>query len=99
MNPPSAMAADTDNGLLNFLHTMSGPNFLWLFAVWFLITFGGVLLFRWNGRDTPATTIIGLTCFELLAVARLIDGSAHGLHKWTFLILMMIVGGVVFIIG
>ena len=98
MNFPPAILAQAGGGVFNFLHTLRGPDFLLLFWVWFLVTFGGTLLLRWRGRDTPLTTILGLLCFEALGVARMIDGSAHGLHKWEFLILMMVIGGICFFI-
>ena len=93
-----SMLAQTDGGIFRFLHTMRGPDFLLLFGIWFIVTFGCVLLFRWRGQDTPFTTLTGLLCFEALGAARIMDGAAHGLHKWGFLILMMIVGGIIFII-
>ena len=99
MNPhPVILAQTADQGILGFLHTMRGPDFLLLFGVWFLVTFGGVLLFRWRGQDTPFTTITGLAGYELLGIVRIIDGSAHGMHNWGFLILMMIIGGIIFLI-
>lgn len=96
MNPIPTIFAQADPDLFNFLHTMRGPDFLLLFGGWFIVTFGGVLVFRWCVRDTPITTILGVICFESLGVARIIDGSAHGMHKWLFLILMMILGGLIF---
>lgn len=98
MSPGHAILAQSDGGLLAFLHTMRGPDFLLLFAVWFVVTFCGVLLFRWGGHDTPINTLSGFLAYELLGAVRIIDGSAHGMHRWGFLILMMIVGGLVFFI-
>lgn len=96
MNPQPVILAQAGHNPLSFLHTMRGPDFLVLFAVWFLITFCGVWLFRCRDRDTPVTTLLGLACFEALGIARIMDGSAHGMHNWAFLILMMIIGGLIF---
>ena len=71
MNLPSVIFAQADGGLFRFLHTMRGPDFLLLFGVWFVITFGGVLLFRWRGQDTPVTTLLGLIAYEALGVSQL----------------------------
>ena len=94
----SHILAAADDGAISFLTTMEGPEFLALFAGWFVLTFVTVLVLRWRGYDTPFTTIIGLICFELPGVARIVDGSAHGMHKWVILILMMVVGGLGFLI-
>lgn len=96
--PLATMFAQAQAGWFDFLHTMRGPDFLLLYAVWFLVTFGSVLLFRWRGHDTPLTTAIGLAVYELLGVVRIISGSAHGMHKWEFLIAMMFVGAIIFLI-
>jgi hypothetical protein len=98
MNFPASIFAQADDGIFSFLHTMRGPDFLLLYFVWFIVTFGGVLLLRWNGHDSPLTTVAGLLLYELLGVLRIISGSAHGMHKWEFLILMMVIGAVVFVV-
>ena len=94
--PPSPILAAAETGIFSFLHTMKGPEFLGLFAGWFAVTFVTVLILRSCGRDTPLTTIVGLGCFELLGVARILVGSARGMHRWEFLFVMMVFGGVVF---
>ena len=95
----SSILAQADNGIFSFLHTMEGPEFLGLYLVWFAVVFVTVLILRWRGRDSPVTTVVGVACFELLGVARMIVGSAHGLHQWEFLIVMMILGGLAFFYG
>ncbi len=35
--------APAEHGGLSFLHTMSGPDFLMLYGLWFIATFGAVL--------------------------------------------------------
>jgi uncharacterized membrane protein YgcG len=92
------MFAQAEGGWFDFLHTMRGPDFLLLYFIWFIVTFGTVLLFRWRGKDTPLVTLGGLACYELLGLVRIIVGSMHGMQKWDFLILMMVIGGVIFLI-
>ena len=87
-----------NGGVLAFLHTMKGPDFLAVFFVWFGIVLGLVLMLRRRGFDNPATSILGLLFFEGLGVARIIIGSAHGQKNWDYLILMMILGSLFFII-
>src|SRR5580692_5947155 len=94
--PPSSVFAQADGGVFSFLHTMDGPDFLFVYAGWFVVSFVAVLVFRWSGRDSAATTLIGFLCYESLGVVRIIVGSAYGMHRWGFLIAMMIVGGLVF---
>jgi hypothetical protein len=79
-----------------FLGTMKGPEFLVLFFVWFLLLFGGVLLLRWWGFDTPLTTLTGFVLFEALGVARFVIGSANGMQNWGIMAFMMILGGIAF---
>ena len=101
MNLPSVslLAVAGDSGVLfDFLHTMKGPDFLVLYGGWFVITFGIVLVLRRQDHDNVMTTLAGLACFIGLGLARLIDGSAHGMHKWNLLIAMMIIGGFCFVI-
>ena len=77
---------------------MSGPDFLELYFVWFLVTFGVVLLCRWRGHDTPAVTITGLLAYEGLGAVRFVIGTIDGLHRWDFMALMMIFGGLIFFV-
>lgn len=87
-----------DDGLLGLLPAVKGPEFLLLFVGWFFLTFLTVLILRRRGHDTPFATLGGLICFEVPGLLRIIEGSSHGMHKWTFLILTMIFGGIVFLI-
>jgi hypothetical protein len=84
--------------MFDFLHTMKGPDFLWLFVGWFVAVRLTVAGLRAGGFDTAATTFLGLLCFEALGFARIVVGSSHGLHKWEFLYLLMFVGGVIFFV-
>ena len=92
------LLAQTDTGSFNFLPPVDGPTFLKLYAGWFVLTFGAVLLFRWRGHDTMVTTIIGLLSYETLGALRMVIGSLAGMHRWDYLILMMFFGGIIFFV-
>ena len=79
-------------GLFDFLHTMPGEDFLLLCVVWLLVIWLMVLFLRAKDFDTPITTAAGLILFEGLGLARLVVGSAYGMHRWGFMIVMMIGG-------
>ena len=83
---------------MSFLHTMSGPDFLKLYFGWFLVTWIGMLIVRHRISDTSLTSVGGLFLFEALGAARYFAGKAYGMEKWTFLEIMMIVGGFFFIL-
>jgi hypothetical protein len=83
---------------LNFLHEMKGPDFLVLYAIWFALILGIVLALRRRGCNNNVTDMIGALVFLSLGAARLAVGSAHGLHKWTFLGIMMAVGTICFFV-
>lgn len=83
---------------MEFLGTMSGPDFLVLFLVWFAFTYGAVLVCRAGGMDSPMLTLGGIALFEALAVVRFIAGIQHGMHRWNIMFIMMIVGGIIFAI-
>jgi hypothetical protein len=83
-------------GLFDLLHEMRGPDFLVLYAVWFALTFGTVLILRAKGHDDALTNAGGWLLFLGLGVARIIVGSQHGLHKWGYLIAMMGIGSIIF---
>jgi hypothetical protein len=82
--------------VFDFLKTMSGPEFLALYFVWFALLYGAVYLLRRWGFDTRFTTYACLIPFEALGVARYILGSQHGLKNWTGLGIMMIFGFLAF---
>jgi uncharacterized membrane protein YgcG len=94
----ASILALADTGWYGFLYTMRGPDFLWLYFVWFIVSFGVVLLTRWRGNDSPWVTAFGVLAYEGLGLLRIVVGSMHDLHRWTFLILMMILGGLIFFI-
>ena len=82
---------------LDFLRTMTGPEFLVLYFVWFVLVFGAVLLLRRWGFDNPVTTVVGLVVFAGLGIARYAIGSEAGMKSWDGLITMTILGSVVFV--
>ncbi|MDB6130665.1 MAG: hypothetical protein JWM04_1772, partial [Verrucomicrobiales bacterium] len=94
---PRLFLAEADAGIFSFLHTMRGPAFLVVYAVWFFLLFGIILLIRHRGNDSRLVTLVVIGAFEALGIARIFVGSSHGLHKWQFLLAMMVVGFVAFI--
>ena len=83
---------------MSFLHTMAGPDFLGLYLVWFLFTWLSMLTVRHKLLDSPITTVTGLGLFEGLGVARYVVGNQYGMHKWDYLIGMMLVGALFFLV-
>jgi len=100
MNAPLFLSAlpAVNGSVLDFLHTTKGPDFLAVFFGWLIVVRGVVGILRRRGFDNWGTTIVGLLCFEALGVARILIGTFHGMHKWDFLILMMMFGSLCFII-
>jgi len=94
----ASVVAQADGGWFDFLPALSGPDFLLLYFVWFVVMYGTVLLFRWSGKDTPMVTLCGIAGYELLGVLRIIIGSLYGKENWGFLILMMVIGGIIFLL-
>jgi len=90
--------AGADLSGMSFLHTMNVPDFLTLYFVWFLVLWIAVLVVRKAGHDTPFTSVCGILLFEGLGAARYIDGSAHGLHRWDILFVMMAFGWLPFVL-
>ncbi len=85
-------------GPFDFLPTIKGPDFLFLYALWFAALFVAVLMLRSAGHDTPLVSGVGLALFEGLGVARYLVGSAQGMHRWEYLGVMMLVGGSCFVL-
>jgi uncharacterized membrane protein YgcG len=81
-----------DSGFPAFLHTMKGPQFLIVYVLWFWLLFGALWILRRRGFERPFVDFIAALLFIGLGVARIIIGSAYGLHKFELLILLMIVG-------
>src|SRR5437899_457443 len=77
---------------------MPGPDFLGLYLVWLLVTWVGMLIVRHHVADTWATSLGGLLLFEGLGAVRYFLGSAHGMHNWEFMSIMMVVGVFFFIL-
>ncbi len=84
--------------LLELFSMMNGPEFLMLYAMWFFLVFIMTNTLRHKGFDSALTTVGCLVLFEGLGIARIIVGSQHDLHRWGFLVLMMLVGGVLLLV-
>ena len=83
---------------MSFLHTMKGPDFLALYAGWFLITWTGMFVYRHRVADTWLATLTGMGLFDGLGLARYVAGKAHGMHRWEFLVVMMALGSLFFLL-
>lgn len=92
------LAAANDGGPFSFFHTAKGPEFLFGYAIWFGVLFLGSLAIRKDGARHPAASIAACFLYEIVGVIRIVDGSAHGMHKWNFLIIMMVFGAVFFFV-
>ena len=91
------LAAAEDGGAFSFFHKATASEFLSGYAVWFLFLFvGSRTIQKGKADDHPIPTLVGLFLFESVGLLRIVNGSSHGMHKWDFLILMMILGGVMF---
>lgn len=77
---------------------MRGPAFLGLYLVTFAATFGAATLLRHAWRDTWVLSVAGFVAFEMIGLIRMADGLSRGMHKFQFLALMMIVGGLAFFV-
>ena len=84
--------------LLKVIFTLSGKEFLVLFAAWFVILYVALWVLRKCGADSSNVTIEALMLFEGFAVFRIIDGVRHGKENWGILLFMMALGGVLFLI-
>lgn len=83
----------------DFLYTMKGPDFLLLYFIVFVFLRVFVALARaQEGFAELAAPVIGCLVYEIFGAVRMVVGSAHGLHKWDFLILMMVIGGPLFFV-
>lgn len=86
--------------IVDLLGTMSGPDFLSVYLLWFLLTVQiAVLVRRLMDVDDIVARLFGAALFLGVGAARMYLGSAHGLHKWEYLTLAMLVGTVCFFIG
>jgi uncharacterized membrane protein YgcG len=92
------LLAQVDTGVFSFMHTMRGPEFLVFYGIWFFIVFVAVWIARKCDRDTPLITVAGLCAFELPGIVRIIIGSQHGMHRWWFLVILMILGFIAFLL-
>ena len=77
---------------------MRGPAFLGLYIVTFAVTFGGATLLRHAWRDTWILSVAGFVAFEVVGLIRIAEGLSRGMHKFQFLGLMMLVGGLAFFV-
>ncbi|MDB6108673.1 MAG: hypothetical protein JWR69_423 [Pedosphaera sp.] len=85
-------------GFLGLFQTLSGPDFLVFYGVWLLTLWVAVLILRAKGFDMPVTTLGGWALFEGVGLLRYMIGSAQGMNRWGFMMIMMAVGTLFFIL-
>jgi hypothetical protein len=98
MTPPLFIAQSADGaGPFDFFRTMMGPDFLVLYAGWLVLVLFMVVLLRNTGHDTWFTSLGGLFMYEVPGAIRILVASQAGMHKFGFLIVMMIAGFFIFL--
>jgi hypothetical protein len=81
-----------------FAQDLNGPDFLVFYAVLFFVTlFGGGTLRAKFRTYVPGVGVLAWLLFEAVGGIRIIVGLQKGMHKFSFLIAIMIVGGIVFL--
>lgn len=82
-----------------YSYPMSGPEFLLFYVIIFLFTWLGSLALRSAlAQYGQLVTVVGLLVFESVGAARIATGLFRDMHKFGFLVLMMIMGGFFFFI-
>lgn len=76
---------------------LNGPDFLVFYLVLFFVTLFGGGIVRAKLKQVPGVGVLALVLFEAVGVIRIITGLEKGMHKFGFLIGLMIVGGFVFV--
>ena len=84
--------------LIKYLGEVRGPEFLVVYAVMFVIFFAPVLVIRKVWQDHWVVTTAGLVAFEGLGVARIYFAAQQGKHRIGFLLIMMLLGGIIFLL-
>jgi hypothetical protein len=100
MNPNQAGAVlgAAGGGLFDSFQNMPGEEFLVFYGLWLLALRVTVLILRSKGFDTALVTMSGIGAFLVPGMLRYMVGSAHGMHRWGFMFIMMVVGTIVFIL-
>jgi ankyrin repeat protein len=71
-----------------------GPSFLAFYVLLFIVTFASSHAIR-KAIDTDEVNYLALLVFEGVGVIRIFYGATHGMHKFGFLIIGMIIGGII----
>jgi uncharacterized membrane protein YgcG len=100
MNPnqTGAVLGAAGGGVFDFLQNMPGEEFLVFYGLWLLALWVTVLILRSKGLDTALLTVSAIASFEIPGIIRYFVGSAHGMHKWGFMFIMMVAGTLAFIL-
>jgi len=76
---------------------LKGQAFLAFYLVLFFVTLFGGGIARAKLKQVPGVGVLALVLFEAVGVIRIITGLEKGMHKFGFLLAIMIVGGFVFV--
>ncbi len=79
-----------------FFEGMKGPEFLVFYGFFAVLVLIAATTLRHTWRDTWSISIVAFLMFEGTGVIRYIVGSRAGMHKWGFMFIMMVLGGVLF---
>ena len=80
-----------------YMTDLRGPEFLGFYLKYFFGVFIVVLFARGLFLNNYHVTLAGLILFEGVGAIRLYDGMAAGMHKFAFLYIMMVIGGLILI--
>lgn len=83
------------SGVYDFFQNTNGPDFLGYYIQWLIFLFLSLIAVRKWVSDAPGVSLGFLAVFEGSGLARIIIGSSNGLHRWGYLIALMVLGGLV----
>jgi uncharacterized protein YbaR (Trm112 family) len=75
---------------------LKGPEYLWLFGMLFVALITLTTVLRHTSGDMWLFSVLGFLLYEGTGAYRIITGIAQGMHKFLFLALMMLFGGLCF---
>lgn len=83
------------SGLYDFFQNTNGPDFLAYYIQWLIFLFLALIAVRKWVSDAVGVSLGFLAVFEGSGLARIIIGSSNGMHRWGYLIALMVLGGLV----
>ena len=77
-------------------HGWNGIQFLLFYGTTFFVLIASAYIIRHGVDDRYIVSVIHFLVFEAIGFARLHYGLTHGMHRFSYLIIMMILGGACF---